>query len=410
MDIQAKVASLKIKWIFQEDPFCQNFILSLIPDVLSIKFWECTLKPKDIAYFIDPLTPPFWRQVCESWFKLKWEREGIEIVNPKFQIIWCNSYIRIADKPILNKKMAKIGCMYLCDICNENGQLLTHAEFVDKWGEVCNWLQYNSLISAIPPDWYKTQENLEICPQTLFEYLVGQTKPAAILYSMLIEHKSGARPLYAKISKFVKVSQEQYILAFSYIKKVTNIVKYRDFQYRLLTNAIHANNRLYYWKIKDSQQCDYCEEYQNVKHMLYDCKVVDRFWKALQRFLKKLYFDTSSLKFNFDTIFLNIVHEQPGHLANFVVLTAKQYLYRCKCQTVEPHFPVYKAELKTLYAIETYNAKVKNRTLYHSKKWQPYTGETVIENVGPNSQPSDEEFIQNYLLGIETWNVNCSSS
>ena len=208
---------------------------------------------------------------------------------------------------------------------------------------------------------------------------------------------------YSKIVKFVNVMTMEYLKAFKYIYQVTNITKYHDFQYRLLVNAIHANNKLFYWKVKPTEGCDYCDcAYQNVVHMLYDCQIIRPFWTQFHEFTKGLLIEADKVVLNFTTIFLNDIYSDLPHVINLLLLATKQYIYRCKCQNVHPSFQVFEKEIRKLYNMEHYNAKVKQRLLYHRKKWQPYTKEIIIEyNVqSPENVPNDAEYLQNYLLDI----------
>ena len=77
---------------------------------------------------------------------------------------------------------------------------------------------------------------------------------------------------YVKFSKYTTVTIAEYQEAFKSIRKITQVTKCRDFQYRLLANAIFTNNRLYHWKITESNVCEYCNQCkQTPKHLLCTC-------------------------------------------------------------------------------------------------------------------------------------------
>ena len=108
------------------------------------------------------------------------------------------------------------------------------------------WWQYTVINTAIPLAW-KTH-NLP-APANLFGDLSRIKKPVAFIYNHFVDTGLDVQnEMFNKIKKHWDVDFLQYQKAFKAIYAVTNVTKYRDFQYRLLVNAIYANNRLYYWK------------------------------------------------------------------------------------------------------------------------------------------------------------------
>ena len=55
--------------------------------------------------------------------------------------------------------------------------------------------------------------------------------------------------MYTKICKYITCEYEEFVKAFQDLYRITDVVKLRDFQFRLLNNAIFTNNRLYHWKL-----------------------------------------------------------------------------------------------------------------------------------------------------------------
>ena len=51
--------------------------------------------------------------------------------------------------------------------------------------------------------------------------------------------------VYVKMVQQIDLEYCEYEKAFWDLYQITKITKYRDFQYRLLVNAIHPNNRLF---------------------------------------------------------------------------------------------------------------------------------------------------------------------
>ena len=141
-----------------------------------------------------------------------------------------------------------------------------------------------------PKKLYKQPESGLVLEESLFHKLSRIKKPVPFLYELMIEAKQSAfKRKLTQIQKHWQTSLLEYQQSFCAIQKVTNIVKYRDFQYWLLLNAIHPNNRLFYWKKKESQKCDWCpHKKQTLKHMLYMCPTIRPLWYKFQKFAVKM--------------------------------------------------------------------------------------------------------------------------
>ena len=68
------------------------------------------------------------------------------------------------------------------------------------------------------------------------------------------------------------------------IYRITNILKYRSFQYRLLQRSLMTNLvHLFKWKIVESEKCSFCkEEKETILHMLFACKYTEQLWIEVQ--------------------------------------------------------------------------------------------------------------------------------
>ena len=162
-------------------------------------------------------------------------------------------------------------------------------------------------------------------------------------------------------------------MAFKNIYKVTNIIKLRDFQFRLLHNKILCNNVLFCYQIKDSQQRDWCEtSKQNIEHLLYTCNVTSLFWSKIRNYLNTGTKDPevmSNLVWSWENILYNLVHPKCTHIINFIVLMAKQYIYRCKCMNKKLNMLEFSQEINFIKEIEFYNAQTLKQQIFNKCKW-----------------------------------------
>ena len=130
---------------------------------------------------------------------------------------------------------------------------------------------------------------------TLYNQVMAVDRPVSFIYNFLLSTNKNNVLLAHYYHLFIRkikedVSIEECSKAFLNIKKIMHMVKLRDFQYRLLCNAVFANDRLFYWKKVNSQFCDICNQSvkQTTYHMLYDCITVRKIWINMHQFIKKI--------------------------------------------------------------------------------------------------------------------------
>ena len=72
-----------------------------------------------------------------------------------------------------------------------------------------------------------------------------------------------------------------------YTQKVIKIriPKIREFNYKILHNYLACGKSLSKF-LEISKYCEYCQNIESIKHMLYDCYRVKRIWNNVSSFLK----------------------------------------------------------------------------------------------------------------------------
>ena len=155
------------------------------------------------------------------------------------------------------------------------------------------------------------------------------------------------------------------------IYKVTNVPKYRSFQYRILQRGITTNIQLYKWNMAETEMCSYCKENkETLTHLFYDCKYAQELWvEVLQLIQRKTH--NSKIAFNAENVILNKLDNQRGSITNFICLMTKQYIYKQRCLKEEINFHQFQKQLKLVENIERYIAIKNNRLAKHKLKWNP---------------------------------------
>ena len=125
---------------------------------------------------------------------------------------------------------------------------------------------------------------------------------------------------------------------FDSIWRVTNVGKYRSFQYRLLHRALVLNTHLKKWNITVDDTCTFCQlETETVEHLFFECKYVKDLWGSALEYIQEKY-DEVGLAWNVKNVLLNTIHPVVNHVQNFLCLVTKQFIYHSKCQKQKPIF------------------------------------------------------------------------
>ena len=146
--------ALKIVWVkclCANDERPWKFIpLSLLSNVGGSLLFHCNY---NIQYLpLNENLPKFYQGIISYWQKIK-------NTNPKTkrdvlnQTIWNNQFIRVNKSSVFSLAGIKSALKNSCLFDNESNTLLTFSTFMQKHNVKSNFLQYYSLLSAIPQEW-----------------------------------------------------------------------------------------------------------------------------------------------------------------------------------------------------------------------------------------------------------------
>ena len=68
-------------------------------------------------------------------------------------ILWLNSNVLLDKIPVFMGKMFEKGILFLNDILNWNGRVMSFMELSELYGKVCSIQEFNQLITALPHKW-----------------------------------------------------------------------------------------------------------------------------------------------------------------------------------------------------------------------------------------------------------------
>ena len=373
VNLRKKEQSLKATWpviLSKEGEYAEVVYAAMRCNGIKSDIWRCSLCEEHVDKM--RIKNTFWVDVLKSWCSFNFMYDH-RIEN---QIIWYNSNILVADTPIMWNDNYQKGLKYVYQLF-ENQQYKTDDQVWVEFG--LTKLRFNSLKKCIPQQWkdffmtYNRQQYLPLPPNTYDQCLVFRQKGLA---SRVYKYINGDFSLLQ--NKYVKWSQElgvdicEDIVKFGQLHKeiyrITNVAKYRSFQYRILQRGLVTNIQLKKWKIKDSDQCYFCQEYkESIVHLLYECKHVQGIWLKLEKYVKEKF--GLGIKLSAKNVIKNEIVHVKGHVINFMCLITKQYIYRVRCMQQQLNFPILQNSILSIESMEKYIAVKNGKLNKHLKKW-----------------------------------------
>ena len=257
------------------------------------------------------------------------------------------------------------------DICdNDSNSILSFNTIIDKCGNVCNWLEYQQLVEAIPIHWkniMKSEELLE--PHIRKTELLSKSNKTSKIVTATDEIVRKCVMLWhtkANINSDIPTFKRH----FRRIYEITNVIKLRSFQYRLLHNKIFCNDVLVHWRKSESNICNLCNNTkQTIVHLLWECSEVKKLYENVFNTLIDKE-EPIQIVLSFENILFNEITKPTNSVYNFIMLILKQYIYRCKCRDVKLSSHEAIAEVRFHYKLETRYKVYGDPTPKKYNKWR----------------------------------------
>ena len=375
VNISNRDHALKATWpqiLHEEQDYAKLVYKNMRVGALGEDIWRCSIAPQDVKLL--RIKDGFWEDVLISWNMFNYYNEQ-RIEN---SIIWLNSKIKIGNKLVMWKDVYDRGLKYVHQLFDDQ-QYKSHQKVYEEFG--LTTLRYNSLKGAIPLSW---KEYFHSTSRLLYTPII----PSNYDMTIHVYSKGLANKIYKYISddimlvhyKYIKWKQDigenfcDGILDFGElhrdIYRITNVPKYRSFQYRLLQRGLVTNIQLTEWKMIESDLCSYCCKHrETVVHLFVECEVVMTIWEKLMDYVQEIY-GTQKYELNPKAIITNYIIEPKQHIVNFWCLITKQYIYRQRCLKKHLNFSSLKVQIENIRTIEKYIAIKNGKMAIHKKKWE----------------------------------------
>ena len=376
VSLEKKEKALKATWpqiLHNEEEYSKVVYGIMRCTTLGQDIWRCNIYRGDVHSL--NIRNEFWCQVLMSWSDYNY------YINKRIdnQLLWYNSEIKISGKLVMWNDVYNRGLKYVYQLFS-NKRFKSDREVFQEYG--LTKMRFNSLKCAIPKEWkdfFIACSEMEYFPLPPHNYdtLVSDmiTGWSRRVYKFLQDDVILVHNKYLKWSQELGVDLVESIVDYgkehSALYRVTNITKYRSFQYRLLQRGLVTNVQLCRWKIIESELCSFCRMCtESLVHLFCRCPKVQLLWQKVFSYSEETYGihieDRSDV-----AIILNRVVERIGSLGNFICLITKQFIYSQRCLKEEINFPVLKSRINHIQMIEKYIAIKNSKLQCHVRKWGP---------------------------------------
>ena len=243
-------------------------------------------------------------------------------------------------------------------------------------------MYYNSLISCIPHCWKKMIKGKEISASmrddrneltlNIEDKITNiNSITCRIIYWSEI-HKISKRP----------TSYDKWELEYDYTHfdwqtiakipfKSAQETSLPSLQYQIINRYFPCQEKLYIWKMKESNLCPTCDKVDTLEHYFVDCTQVITLWRSLKTWCNYI------LKFKIQFGPLDILLGIPNYtkqneidILNFIILFAKMFIKTCKNENKRIDFYDFQLRLKQRMIVEKQIMISDGKSDLYNEKWK----------------------------------------
>ena len=151
-------------------------------------------------------------------------------------------------------------------------------------------------------------------------------------------------------------------------RRMTQDVKLRNVQYKILHNIYPTMKHLHTWRIKNSPDCATCLIPETISHAVWECQIAQQSINNLKELYRAL--NNKSLVLDKKSVIYGI---QNKAALNTILTLIKRALILQREDKKTLTCEDIKHLIKQQYNIEDYIAKKKNKLPKHLRKWNEFT-------------------------------------
>lgn len=299
--------------------------------------------------------------------------------------IWHNMHIKVGGRTVCYQHWIEKGIFFINDLLDRNGSFLSFQIFLRDFDVRTNFLEFEGLIASI-------RNFIQSCT---LQHLPKRNEcplfPISAMY--ILKGKKGCRNIYDKfIDKDIKPTslrkwQNELNLdprfdwkkSFGLTNKVSKDTNLQWLQSRIINRILGTNLLLFKMNLRANGNCSFCHTHQEtIVHLFWECEFVSAFWESF----KVLLLANCRIQ-NINIIKSDVLlgNADFDRTFNLLLLLAKQYIYRTKCEEKLPCIIAFRKMVTHYYKVEKVSW-VKRLSLAHfDGLWFKYKGILAYNNV-----------------------------
>ena len=209
--------------------------------------------------------------------------------------IWGNSNFAYANECMYFKEWINSNILYVKDLIDETGNPKSeNTLFYDirNTKKIIEQLyKYkNAVYKRLKQKTLNIAEFTQISEQTTFRFHDKlhdvKKKKSKFFYLIQLEKNERCKMESIYSREFgIQNTRENWKNIYRQKLKEINVVKLKEFNFKLLHNIVPCGKILSKWKERIQEKCDACNETETTKHMLFDCLRVNAIWKKISDLL-----------------------------------------------------------------------------------------------------------------------------
>ena len=232
-----------------------------------------------------------------------------------------------------------------------------------------SFFKWIAIVDAIPKDWkilVKNNDCVANCGKEGFKICIKSEQ-----YTLNFLSKSSLPPTNkARLNNIFDIQEEEWKNTYCLPKTVNVDHKTKELRYKILNNYLNTNARLKRIKILDDDLCSFCnEEAETLEHLFLSCAHVRKFWNEFLGWY--LQFSQTEINIGYRTVVLGWRTADPPLLENFILLTAKSFIFRSKINSNPPSLTRFQKVLISYYLRKRYSCIKYNKKMCLMDKWSP---------------------------------------
>ena len=148
--------------------------------------------------------------------------------------------------------------------------------------------------------------------------------------------------------------------------KITKEPFLQSLQYKILNRILNCKERLFKWKITESNICNYCDNIDTLEHHLIHCNTSRRIWDGLNQWIRNNLLIIYPLRECEILLGIPNINSIDLQIMNYLILFTKGFINRKKTQKSQIYLIELLKELKSKIEIITLSNTINNR---HNEEW-----------------------------------------